>query len=100
MGINEVISMNYRCSTIAWMKSCIQGIKACVGCFLSNFYFSQNDSPSKTMKMCFISSKKLFLFSRTKRVLFKFLYFCLHMSAIVLEVDPRKILMFMMSSIV
>ena len=30
--------------------------------FLSNFYFSANDSPSKTMKNV-ISSKKLFLFS-------------------------------------
>ena len=38
--------------------------KACVRYFLSTFYFSLNDSPSKTMKMFFISSKKLFSFSR------------------------------------
>ena len=38
-------------------------LKACVRYFLSNFYFSPNDSPSKTMKD-FFSTKKLFLFSR------------------------------------
>ena len=32
--------------------------------FLSNVYFSPNDSPSRTMKNVFISSKKPFLFSR------------------------------------
>ena len=38
--------------------------------FLSNFYFfSPNDSPSKTMNFFFISSKKLFSFS-------KYLTFC------------------------
>ena len=37
--------------------------KACVRYFLSNFYFSPNDNPSKTMKMLFISSKKLVSFS-------------------------------------
>ena len=40
-------------------------IKAFVCYFLPNFYFSANDSPSKTMKnVFFISSKKLFLFAR------------------------------------
>ena len=51
-------------------------LKACVHYFLSNFYFSPNDSPSNTMKNVFISSKKLLL-------------------AIALEVDPRE--MFLMS---
>ena len=37
--------------------------KACVRYFLSNFYFSPNDGPSKTMKNIF-SSKKLFSFWR------------------------------------
>ena len=37
--------------------------KACVCCFLSNVYFSSNDSPSKTTKNAY-SSKKLFSFSR------------------------------------
>ena len=32
--------------------------------FYQSFIFSPNDSPSKTMKMFFISSKKLFSFSR------------------------------------
>ena len=39
-------------------------VKACVGYFLSNFYFSPNDSPSKTMKMFYTSFKKPFPFSR------------------------------------
>ena len=70
-------------------------LKGCVRYFLSNFYFSPNDSPSK-----FISSKKLFSFLR-------YLNFCIFVfpsffsrSAIALEVDPRKILKFMMSSTV
>ena len=29
-------------------------LKACVRCFLSNLYFSPNDSPSKTMKNVFL----------------------------------------------
>ena len=57
---------------------------------------SPNDSPLKI----FISSKKLFSFSRC----FSFFYFRLplfsSLSAIALEVDPRKILKFMASSIV
>ena len=39
--------------------------KACVRYFFYQiFIFLPNDSPSKTMKMFFISSKKLFSFSR------------------------------------
>ena len=57
---------------------------------------SRNDSPLKI----FISSKKLFSFSRC----LSFFYFRLplfsSLSAIALEVDPRKILKFMASSIV
>ena len=47
-------------------KKCVikRKLKACVRYFLSNFYFSRNDSASKIMKIFFISSKKLFLFSR------------------------------------
>ena len=54
----------------------------------SNVYFSLNDSPSKTMKMVSISSKKLFSFSRYSN-------FCISVfpsfspSAIALEVDRR-----------
>ena len=51
-------------------------LKACVCYFLPSFYFSPNYSPSKTMN---------------KNV---------SLSAIALEVDPRKIFKFMMSSIV
>ena len=40
-------------------------LKACVRYFLTNYYFSPNDIPSKTIKeVFFISSKKLFSFSR------------------------------------
>ena len=39
-------------------------IKDCVYCFLSNFYSSPNDSPSKTIKNVFYFIKKAFLFSR------------------------------------
>ena len=38
--------------------------KACVHYVLTNFYFSSKDSPSKAMKMFFISSRKLFLLWR------------------------------------
>ena len=41
-------------------KSC----ETCVHYFLSNFYFSPTDIPSKTMKILFISSNKLFSFPR------------------------------------
>ena len=42
-----------------------KALQACVRYFLSNFYFSPNDSPLKTMKnVFFISSKKLYLFLR------------------------------------
>ena len=66
-------------------------LKACVHYFLSNFYFSPNDSPSKTMKNVFhFIWKALFVLK-----IFKFLHFCLpvffSLSAIALEVDPRKI---------
>ena len=39
-------------------------VKACVRCFHQISIFSPNDSPSKTIKLLFIWSKKLFLFSR------------------------------------
>ena len=64
--------------------------KACVHYFLSNDYFSPYDSPSKTMKNVFyFIEKALFVLE-----IFKFLYFRLppffSLSAIALEVDPRK----------
>ena len=39
-------------------------IKSLCLLFLSEFYFSPNDSPSEIWKLFFISSKKLFSFSR------------------------------------
>ena len=67
-------------------------LKAWVHYFLSIFYFSPNDSPSKTMKALFVLK------------IFKFLYFHLpllfSLSAIALELDPGKILKFMTSSAV
>ena len=42
--------------------------KDCIRYFLTNFYFSPDASPSKTMEDVFISSKKLFLFSKYSNV--------------------------------
>ena len=71
--------------------------KACVCYFLSNFYFSPNDTPSKTMKNVYFIKKPLFILK-----IFKLLYLRLplffSLSAIALEVDVRKILKFMMPS--
>ena len=74
--------------------------KACLRYFLSDFYFSPNDSTLKTMKNAsYFIKNVLFVLE-----LFKFLYFRLplffSLSAIVLEVDPIKILDIMMSSTV
>ena len=48
--------------------SAIPRLKACVCYFLTNFYFSLNDSPSKNMEDVFISSEKLFSFSKYSNV--------------------------------
>ena len=42
----------------------VSRIKACVRYFLSNFCFSPNESPLKTIENILISSEKLFTFSR------------------------------------
>ena len=47
-----------------WRRTGIFIVKACACYFLSKFYFSPNDSPLKAMKLLFISSWKLFSFSR------------------------------------
>ena len=44
--------------------------KACVRYFFSNFYFSPNDSPSKTEKCFLFRLKSIFVLE-----IFKFLYF-------------------------
>ena len=49
---------------------CKVKIKACVHYFLSNFYFSPNDSPSKIMKNVFYFIIKLFSFLRYQIFLF------------------------------
>ena len=64
--------------------------KASVRYFLSNFYFSPNDNPSKTMKnVSYFIFKALFVLE-----IFKFSYFCLSLffslSAIALEADRSK----------
>ena len=51
---------NLNVPTVKW-----RNVKACLHFYLSTFYFSPKDSPPKTMKnVFFISSKKLFSFSR------------------------------------
>ena len=53
-----------RNTTLSYFKTKQGGtIKVCIR-YLSNFYFQPNDSPSKTMKNVFITSEKLFSFSR------------------------------------
>ena len=64
-------------------------LKACVRYFLTKFYFSPNDSPSKTMKDVFISSKKLFSFSRYSNFCISHLPLFFSLSAISLELDRR-----------
>ena len=77
-----------------------KSFKDCVRYFLSNFYFSPNDSPSKNMKNVFYFIEKAF----SVLEIFKFLYFRLplffSLSSIAVEIDPRKILKFMTSSTV
>ena len=65
-------------------------VKACARYLLSNFYFSPNDSPSKTMKNVFyFISKALFVLE-----ILKFFYFRLPSffpcQLFALEVDLRK----------
>ena len=66
--------------------------KACVCYFLSKFYLSPNDSPSKNMKNVFYFIKKALFILK----IFKFLYFHLplffSLSATASVVGPRKIL--------
>ena len=62
--------------------------KACVCYFESNFCFSSNDSPSKTLKDVFYFIEKA-LFGLK---IFKFLIFNIPLSGITLEFDPGKII--------
>ena len=39
-------------------KNTVANIKACVCYFFKIFYFSPNESPSKTMKTCFLLDQK------------------------------------------
>ena len=70
-------------------------VKACVRYFLSNFYFSSNDSPLKTMKNIFYFIKKALSVLKIFTYLYFRLPFFFSLSAIALEVDPKKILTFM-----
>ena len=73
--------------------------KVCVCYFLSNVYVSTNDICSKTIKNVFYFIKEALFVLK----IFKFLYFHLplffSLSAFASQVDPRKTLKFMMSSI-
>ena len=81
-------------------KRAVEERKACVRYFLLNFYFALNDSPLKTMKNIFYFIKKaLFVLKILNFCIFVFPYF-FSLSAIALEVNPRKILIFMTSSTV
>ena len=82
---NIFTSLMFAFAEVHWSHA----VKACVHYFLSNFYFSSNDGPSKTMKNVFyFIYKALFVLE-----IFKFLYFCLPLfspvSVNALEVDRR-----------
>ena len=65
-------------------------LKACARYFLSNFYFSSNDSPSKTMKNAFLFHQKS-SFRPQDIQIFVFLSSPLFsLSTFALEVDSRK----------
>ena len=73
LGIHEINKKSLSCfddkrfvldDGIHTLASFHKRLKACVCYFLSKFYFSPNDSPSKIVKNVFISLKKLFSFSR------------------------------------
>ena len=63
--------------TVYWL---LLFVNACVHYFLSNFYFSPNDSSRKLWKMYFVSSKKLLSFS-------KYLNFCTPSSPLFLHIS-------------
>ena len=71
-------------------------ITACARYFFFFFYFSPNNSTSKAMKNVFLFHLKSSFLSRdiTNFYIFVFTSF-FSLSAIALEVDPRKILKFM-----
>ena len=75
-------------------------VEAFVCYFLSNFYFSSNDSPSKTTTNAFFFHLKSSLRSQDIQILAFRSSRLFSLSAIALEVDPRKILKFMTSSTV
>ena len=50
-----MVLLDWSCTHSWWISI---HFKACVRYFLSNFYFSLNDSPSKTMKNVFIFNQK------------------------------------------
>ena len=89
---NNVISITWigkHCDTPLGRLTSQETLKACIHYFLWNFYFSPNDSPSKTMKNVFnLIWKVLFVLE-----IFRFLYFnlplFLPLSVIALEVDQR-----------
>ena len=89
------ISITCSCSmtSVSGEKALI--FKACVRYFLSNIYFSPNDSPSKTMKNVFLFHQKSSSFQTYSNFRVP-LFFSL--SPIALEVDPRKILKFAIPS--
>ena len=64
-------------------------IKACVYYFLSNFYFSPNDSYSKIIKNVFLSHLQSSFHSQDIQLFYFYLPFFFSPSATVLEVDPR-----------
>ena len=81
-----------------WIYMKESTLKLVPAIFYQSFIFHQMIVLQKLWKMFFISSKKLFSFSRYSNFcIFVFSPF-FSLSDVALEVDPRKILKFMMSS--
>ena len=95
-GLHKAVYLNYVQKVSICMIYYI--FKACAHYFLSIFYFSASDIPSKTMKNVFYFIKKLFSYSRHSNFCIFIFPSSFSLSAIALEVDERKILKFMMSS--
>ena len=81
---------------LAWSRDHIWRLKL-LSIFYQIFIFHQMIAFQKLWKMFFISSKKLFSFSRYS-IFCIFIFPLFSLSAIALEVDSRKILKFMMPS--
>ena len=94
------LSSTISCNLDMICKDISKLFKASVCYFLANFYFSLSDSTSKTIKNIFLFYLKSSFHSRDIQIFVFNLPLFFSLSAIALEVHPRKTLTFMKSSTV